>query len=1097
MIKSLIALSAVNILFIGNVLAQEPAKPVTEVNVIPPSPTVASFNKFIETPVGHYTGVPNISIPVFNLQLHQIELPISISYHASGLKVDEHASWVGAGWSLNAGGSINRTVKGLPDEYSGGGKKGLFYSQRFYNNGTLDSEAMNDCYIPPGIVILSPNTPYTVSDSLSQGLLDIEPDLFVYNFPGGSGKFYFNENRSIVKVAADDCLIDAYPFKNSIPYFATPIDYSWSVFGPDGVKYVFSSAERNASISACGSISPYGSGAITQQNAWLLDSIKIGSEWITFYYESESLNYGNKTSETAKFRIFGTGVQTGTSTCMSTNTVTAKRLVRIESSNGFIIYFDATVNRLDLSGSKRLEKIRITKHGQTIKEWEFKYSYYNSNRKLKLTGIDPIGSNGVDRLNGYIFDYESGNIPAQGSNDQDYWGFYNGMGNSSLIPTYKDANHHVNINSTVNRNPVLASTKIGVLKKITYPTRGYSEYTYELNEHYDPQAVVTYKFQAVTTVNEGSNTVTQNFTVGQNCSATLIFDGLPGTFYEKSELRVWNGSSYVAVGLASTLGNRKVLPAGSYQLYATTGGANQKFVTIEYEQVEAKNVNVGGLRIKSIVLRDLAAEKVIRKYFQYVIGSTTNSSGVLFTPAKMGYHESTHHSGICGYLVPSVYINLTDNIKLPLATYSGSHVAYSEVREFDLDTDPVGTITPSMKKNGEIVYSFVNEKDNTLISYPYISQADLSFKNGQKISELFYRFDNNVLYKSKELKYFYQTLSETSFVEGANFKSSISRDCYACVLSDFKTSPYEIRTKWFYLERTEEIQYDLAGTPTLTKSVQYFYDIVSPIAHHQVLSTEQQNSRGEVAQNVYTRVTGKPALISETQEFVNTVKVKGEKIAYQGKLPTSYWIWDPTQLSELGYHLKFTNTFGTGDNLIYKTDYPSTGSGTESTTSFIWGYNNTHLIGKVVNAQPSRVFHTSFEDGTTSSIPNVNAKTGRQFKSTGQFNFQTDGNFTPSVTSDLVMSYWYYTNNQWNFSGWVPFANLISQGSYLDEIRVIPTGAQINTFTYWNGVGLESQTDHNNKSSFYEYDTFQRLILIRDDQGKIMQHMRYNYYDSD
>ncbi|MEL7146162.1 MAG: hypothetical protein AAFO69_07325, partial [Bacteroidota bacterium] len=95
-----------------------------EMSVIPPSPNATAFNQFIDQPVGHYTGVPSITVPIYTISMPQLSLPISLNYHAGGLKVGERSSWVGAGWSLNAGGSINRTVRGLPDEYIGQGFPG-------------------------------------------------------------------------------------------------------------------------------------------------------------------------------------------------------------------------------------------------------------------------------------------------------------------------------------------------------------------------------------------------------------------------------------------------------------------------------------------------------------------------------------------------------------------------------------------------------------------------------------------------------------------------------------------------------------------------------------------------------------------------------------------------------------------------------------------------------------------------------------------------------------------------------------------------------------------------------------------------------------
>ena len=44
------------------------------------------------------------------------KIPISMTYHGSGVRPDQHPGWVGLGWNLNAGGCISRIVNGLPDE---------------------------------------------------------------------------------------------------------------------------------------------------------------------------------------------------------------------------------------------------------------------------------------------------------------------------------------------------------------------------------------------------------------------------------------------------------------------------------------------------------------------------------------------------------------------------------------------------------------------------------------------------------------------------------------------------------------------------------------------------------------------------------------------------------------------------------------------------------------------------------------------------------------------------------------------------------------------------------------------------------------------
>jgi hypothetical protein len=78
----------------------------------PPSPNAASLGLYGAIPVGHYTGVPDISVPIYEIELDGKKFPVNISYHASGIKVSQEASVVGLGWTLNAGGCIVKEVRG-------------------------------------------------------------------------------------------------------------------------------------------------------------------------------------------------------------------------------------------------------------------------------------------------------------------------------------------------------------------------------------------------------------------------------------------------------------------------------------------------------------------------------------------------------------------------------------------------------------------------------------------------------------------------------------------------------------------------------------------------------------------------------------------------------------------------------------------------------------------------------------------------------------------------------------------------------------------------------------------------------------------------
>src|ERR1700744_1854718 len=90
-------------------------------NITPPAPTAQNFMRYGEIPVDYSTGVPSISVPIYTVKSRQLSLPISISYHASGIKVDDKSSVIGLGWVLNCGGLITETI--LDKDGAGGSYK--------------------------------------------------------------------------------------------------------------------------------------------------------------------------------------------------------------------------------------------------------------------------------------------------------------------------------------------------------------------------------------------------------------------------------------------------------------------------------------------------------------------------------------------------------------------------------------------------------------------------------------------------------------------------------------------------------------------------------------------------------------------------------------------------------------------------------------------------------------------------------------------------------------------------------------------------------------------------------------------------------------
>ncbi|PWG77990.1 hypothetical protein [Pararcticibacter amylolyticus] len=69
-----------------------------------------------------------------------------------------------------------------------------------------------------------------------------------------------------------------------------------------------------------------------------------------------------------------------------------------------------------------------------------------------------------------------------------------------------------------------------------------------------------------------------------------------------------------------------------------------------------------------------------------------------------------------------------------------------------------------------------------------------------------------------------------------------------------------------------------------------------------------------------------------------------------------------------------------------------------------------------------------------------------------------------------------------------------SEGSvWFDDIRLYPANAQMSTYTYKPLVGVKSRTNDVGQTVYYEYDNYQRLRLIQDQNRKVLKEYQYRY----
>jgi hypothetical protein len=186
---------------------------------------------------------------------------------------------------------------------------------------------------------------------------------------------------------------------------------------------------------------------------------------------------------------------------------------------------------------------------------------------------------------------------------------------------------------------------------------------------------------------------------------------------------------------------------------------------------------------------------------------------------------------------------------------------------------------------------------------------------------------------------------------------------------------------------------------------------------------------------------------------------------------------------------------------------------------YLWDTDHGLPLCEVKNATNVAVAYTSFETNdkgnwdytgpVTTSVPTI---TGAScYNLTGG-----DVNKSGLISANYyVVSYWtknsspyYIAGNTSGYpkqgrtiNGWTYFehritgqtAITISGANYIDEVRLYPDKAQMTTYTYIPFIGISSRCDINNRISYYEYDSFRRLKLIRDEDNNILKTFGYKY----
>ncbi len=852
-----------------------PALPV----VIPPSPNAAALGMYGDIPVGHYTGIPNISIPLYEIEAGSIKLPIILSYHASGIKVAQEASWVGLGWALNVGGVISRTIRGW-DDLQFGDVEG--YSRKMNlpphaPNNAMDFEAAKISHIKKEY------------DLCAENKIDTEPDVFYYNFGNYTGKMMFQKGDSTRLMLL-----------NQDPISVQGGNGGWTVKTPDGFTWYFGSEGVTTIYTVLGGgIFQYREKQPSCVTEWYLDSIvSPQKDVIRFRYRADPTLFGSRISVSQNVRhpaivkllpkkngipdlvndiFMDENMSYTVKSKFTTNGLVPER---IEFNDGTVMF--ETQNH-------GLRKISVrNRAGEEIISYLFNTSYFRVGAndtdpdriRLKLDGIE----DGSGKK--YTFMYHSESLPEKTSQSVDHWGYYNGFNNGML--GYQAPTPSVRLDGTgmsqydpmyipgANREPT-EKAKACILTKITYPTGGYVGFDYELNDFSNFASEKYFNTGIVSTDGDLIDLSSADKTVG-TMSIKLSYTGscpyvdcvtdpedprcnrTYGVLERQENNGTWTTFKQFEnhnIGCESFQNNQCVmtetieLPRGKYRMRNGTWNDLQMSFMLHYMYERPANFvhQGGGLRVKQITRYDGKNTETIR--YDYVSEQNPNiSSGKLMTFPKYHYLMSNLRNNFIempdGYTFDirgGCYYEISAESIAPLGTSAGGYfVGYDRVVE---------TKTRSLQNNGKTIYHFLNSSSGSPSIYAFPGIPEPMNNDNGLLKKTEYRDSTDLLIK--EESYRYARMASLDIVKGlilktlppAWFRHPTTGEPIPWATPIFTVRFYDtLIERWNKIE-DKTITYDYSNSPkkTFTQINRYEYgNPVHKMVTKQVSSTSDNDS---------------------------------------------------------------------------------------------------------------------------------------------------------------------------------------------------------------------------------------------------------------
>jgi len=184
-----------------------------------------------------------------------------------------------------------------------------------------------------------------------------------------------------------------------------------------------------------------------------------------------------------------------------------RQLQQINFKNGKVTFGLSLNDRQDVSNTnvKSLNTIIIYSYNYSTEQYSIQktitlyQSYFSgfpndyTTKRLRLDSVYISDASGTV-IQRYRFDYDNSiAVPSYSTLARDYWGYFNNRSNSSLIPQqqvfFQAENYSTNLtvgsDNPIGREPDQNNAQLCILKTITYPTGGHTDFKFESNRYTD------------------------------------------------------------------------------------------------------------------------------------------------------------------------------------------------------------------------------------------------------------------------------------------------------------------------------------------------------------------------------------------------------------------------------------------------------------------------------------------------------------------------------------------------------------------------------------------------------------------------------------